>query len=185
MYQYLRFIKRDKKNVIATAAGMDLIKLMPDILKSAKLTADWENGLSLVADGTLTPEKFMSDIEELTREIINEGKSNVNPDMVAEFTKGEVIGKCPRCKNDVCETPRAYACACGFILWKSNKFFGAARKPFTKQIAAALLKDGKIEMKGLYSQKKGTEYNAVVCLKDTGTYINFKLEFPKNTKGDK
>jgi DNA topoisomerase-3 len=176
------FVKREKKNLIPTDEGADLVSLMPVLLKSAKLTADWENGLSLIADSTLSPEKFMSEILEVTHTVITEGKANVNPDKVAKHENtGEVIGRCPRCGGDVCETPKAYACACGFILWKFNKFFETARKPFTKNIAAALLKDGKIEMKGLYSPKKGTEYNATVCLEDTGKYVNFKLEFPKKS----
>jgi len=153
---------------------------MPDILKSAKLTADWENGLALVAEGKLEPEIFMREIEDLTKQIISSAKENVNPEKIAkrEF-KGEKIGSCPRCKKDICETPKAYSCSCGFILWKSNKFFESAKKEFTKEIAAALLKDGKIEMKGLYSPKKDKTYDATVCLEDTGKYVNFKLEFPK------
>ncbi|MDR2532340.1 MAG: DNA topoisomerase 3 [Oscillospiraceae bacterium] len=177
------FVKREKKSLIPTDEGADLVSLMPDVLKSAKLTADWENGLSLIADGTLSPEKFMSEIIELTHTVITEGKANVNPDKVAKHENtGEIIGKCPRCGCDVCETPKAYSCSCGFTLWKSNKFFETARKPFTKSIAAALLKDGKIEMKGLYSPKKDKTYDAVVVLEDTGAYVNFKLEFPKGGK---
>jgi DNA topoisomerase-3 len=176
------FIRRDKKNIITTTAGTELIALMPGVLKSAKLTADWENSLTRIATGELSPEKFMSEIEELTRYIITEGKNNINPDKVAKYTGGEVIGKCPRCQKDVCETPKAFSCSCGFIMWKSNKFFDTARKPFTKEIAAALLKDGKIELKELYSPKTDKEYNATVCLEDTGKYINFKLEFTKGNK---
>jgi DNA topoisomerase-3 len=174
------FIRRDKKNIITTTAGLELVALMPGVLKSAKLTADWENSLTRIATGELSPEKFMSEIEELTRYIITEGKNNVNPDKVAKYTGGEVIGKCPRCGGDVCETPRAYACTCGFIMWKSNKFFDTAKKPFTKQIATALLKHGKVEVKDLYSPKKDKTYTAIVCLEDIGKYVNFKLEFPKN-----
>jgi DNA topoisomerase-3 len=176
------YIKRVDKNLIATETGAELVSLMPDILKSAKLTADWENNLALMAAGAFAPEKFMSGIEQLTRSIISDGKSNVNPDKIAKNTGGEIIGKCPRCKADVCETPKAYSCSsenCGFALWKSNKFFETARKQFTKKIAAALLKNGKVEVKGLYSTKKEKTYDAIVCLDDTGKYVNFKLEFPK------
>jgi len=174
------FVRREKKSLVVTAEGAELISLMPDVLKSAQLTADWENGLAQIADGTLDPVKFMSEIEELTRAVITEGKSNVNPDKVAKYEpKGAAIGKCPRCQANVHETPKAYSCACGFTLWKNNKFFENAKKPFTKEIAAALLKDGKVALDGLYSQKTSKTYSAVVCLEDKGKYINFKLEFPK------
>ena len=66
---------------------------------------------------------------------------------------------------------------CGFALWKDNKFFEGAKKPFTKEMATALIRDGKVAVKGLYSQKAGKKYDATVCLDDTGKYVNFKLEF--------
>lgn len=40
-----------------------------------------------------------------------------------------------------------------------------------------LIKNGRLEVKGLYSQKSGKNYDATVCLDDTGKYVNFKLEF--------
>lgn len=50
-------------------------------------------------------------------------------------------------------------------------------------MVSALLKSGKIEVKGLYSQKSKKNYDATVCLDDTGKYVNFKLEFaPRKAK---
>jgi DNA topoisomerase-3 len=52
------------------------------------------------------------------------------------------------------------------------------KKELTKAVAVALLKDGRIKMKGLYSEKTGKTYDAaVVLIDDGGKYINFKLEF--------
>ncbi len=57
------------------------------------------------------------------------------------------------------------------------------RKPLTKEIVEALLKNGKTEVRGLYSQKSKRNYDAIVCLDDTGKYVNFKLEFaPRKVK---
>ena len=174
------FIKREKKNLIVTDSGKDLISVMPDIVKSAALTAEWENSLSLMAQGKFTSTQFMADIGKLTNDIISVAKSNVDESKVTPNSGGEVIGVCPRCKKNIIETPKAYSCedrSCGFVLWKDNKFFQAAKKAFTKEMAKALIKDGKIAVKGLYSQKSGRNYDATVCLDDTGTYVNFKLEF--------
>jgi len=177
------FIKRDKKNVVVTPDGAELISIMPDCVKSASMTAEWENALSLIAKGEFSADFFMQKIEKLTNEIITEAKANVNTDKVAKHSNtGESIGACPRCKNgDVCETPKAYSCECGFALWKSNKFFESAKKDFTKEIATALINNGKTEVKGLYSAKTDKTYNATVCLDDTGTWVNFKLEFKKKS----
>lgn len=50
-------------------------------------------------------------------------------------------------------------------------------------MAASLIKNGKIAVKGLYSEKSGKNYDATVCLDDTGKYVNYKLEFaPRKTK---
>jgi hypothetical protein len=40
----------------------------------------------------------------------------------------------------------------------------------------------KVALDGLYSAKTGKTYSAVLCLDDTGTWVNFKLEFKKNKK---
>ena len=49
-------------------------------------------------------------------------------------------------------------------------------------MATALIRDGKVAVKGLYSQKTGKKYDATVCLDDTGKYVNFRLEFEKKAK---
>ena len=72
------FIKREKKNLIVTDSGKDLISVMPDIVKSSALTAEWENSLSLMAQGKFTSEQFMADIGKLTNDIISVAKSNVD-----------------------------------------------------------------------------------------------------------
>ena len=54
----------------------------------------------------------------------------------------------------------------------------------TKKMAADLLSKGKTKVKGLYSEKKDTTYDAVIVMEDTGgKYINFKTEFTKGKGG--
>lgn len=179
------FIKREKKNLVVTENGTDLISVMPDIIKSASMTADWENSLSLMAQGKFTSQQFMADIEKLVDDIINVAKDSVDESKVTK-TSGEVIGVCPRCGKNITVTPKAYSCedrACGFVIWKNDKFFEKSKKTLTKEMVASLIKNGKIPVKGLYSQKTGRNYDATVCLDDTGKYVNFKLEFaPKKNK---
>ena len=38
------FVKREKKQMLPTEDGVKLITVLPDVVKSPKLTADWENG---------------------------------------------------------------------------------------------------------------------------------------------
>ena len=73
--------------------------------------------------------------------------------------------------------------SCGFVLWKNDRFWASRKKEFTKKIAGDLLKKGRSNVKGMWSEKKGAAYDAAVILDDTGgKYINFKLEFPKKGK---
>ena len=56
------FVKREKKQMIPTEDGMKLITVLPDVVKSPKLTADWENELTLVSQGKVSADQFMGEI---------------------------------------------------------------------------------------------------------------------------
>ncbi len=124
----------------------------------------------------------MEGIAEMTRALVSEHAAP-DPECAGLFAvpaSGEIAGTCPRCGKPVRENKKAFACedrACGFILWKDNKFFAAKKKTLDKKTAAALLKDGRVFMSGLYSEKTGKSYDAFVLLEDTGKYANFKIEF--------
>ncbi|MBP3854065.1 MAG: DNA topoisomerase 3 [Ruminiclostridium sp.] len=181
------FVTRDKRNLLVSAGGSDLISFMPEIIKSAKLTADWENKLSLMAQGKFTEQQFMADIERLVCDIIAQARSEYDESKVASFS-GEAFGTCPRCGRNILKTPKAYSCenkACGFAIWKQNKFFQNARKELTDDMVKKMLSKGKVAVSGLYSQKSGKTYDAVISLDDTGKYVNFKLEFPAKKTGKK
>ena len=69
---------------------------------------------------------------------------------------------------------------CTFTLWKENRFFSEKKKRITRSVAAALLKEGRIFLHGLYSKKTGRTYDADVVMEDTrDKYVNFRLEFPE------
>ena len=62
-------------------------------------------------------------------------------------------------------------------MWKNDRFFTDKKKAFTKAIAAALLKDGKVKVKGMVSTKTGKAFDGVVLLADTGgKYVNYRIE---------
>ena len=69
-----------------------------------------------------------------------------------------------------------------FCVIQGQQVFYNQKKAITKDIAAALLNDGRIFMSGLHSEKTGNAYNATIILDDKGEgYPNFKMEFePKN-----
>ena len=94
---------------------------------------------------------------------------------------------CPRCGKPVYEGKKNFACSdrsCTFVLWKNDRFWTSRKKELTKKMATDLLKKGRTNVKGMWSEKKQAAYDAAVILDDTGgKYINFKLEFPKRKVG--
>ena len=71
-----------------------------------------------------------------------------------------------------------------FVLWKDDRFWTSRKKELTRKMAGDLLKKGRTFVKGMWSEKKGSTYDAVVVLDDTGgKYVRFKLEFPKRKEG--
>ena len=99
----------------------------------------------------------------------------------------ETVGLCPRCGKPVYEGRKNFYCSdrsCQFVLWKDDRFWASRKKELTKKMAGDLLKKGRTSVKGMWSEKKGSTYDAVVVLDDTGEkYVRFKLEFPKRKEG--
>ncbi|MCL2588074.1 MAG: DNA topoisomerase [Oscillospiraceae bacterium] len=178
------FVERQKKNLIPTEKGKNLIAVLPDALTSPTLTAGWEDMLKQVERGEMTAEAFMYIIKAFTGSIV-EVNNTPKPEFFALFgndrSEAEPLGNCPRCGASVREGAKGFFCdtrTCGFKIWKASKFWTAKKKPLTAAIVTALLKDGKVEIKGLYSEKKDRKYDATVALNDTGDgYVNFKLDF--------
>lgn len=67
------YICRQKKNIIATQAGIDLIATInEELLKSAKLTGLWENKLRRIERGTFSAAEFIAELKEQIDKIVNE-----------------------------------------------------------------------------------------------------------------
>lgn len=180
------FLERKGRQLLPTKKGHNLIVVLPDSIKSAKLTAQWEAALKDVEHGQQAAADFLTGIERMISDLV-EGYRAVQAD-TALFDLRESIGKCPRCGKDVVESKLSFQCSdrsCGFTMWKNDRFFTNKHKELTKSIAAALLKKGRVKMNGLFSEKKGTTYDAVVVLDDTGKYVNYKLEFEPRKAGEK
>ena len=180
------FVERKGKSLIPTKDGVNLVTVLPEPLTSPMLTAEWERKLTEIARGGADPEVFLEGIRTMIRELVQtysciseEGKTLFAPEK-------EVIGVCPRCGQPVYEGKKNFACSdrsCGFVLWKNDRFWTSRKKELTKKMAADLLKKGRTQVKGMWSEKKQATYDAAVILCDTGgRYIDFKLEFSRSKK---
>ncbi|MDO9536448.1 MAG: DNA topoisomerase 3 [Bacillota bacterium] len=178
------FIERKGKKLLATQQAYILMDLLPDKLKEPEMTAEWEKQLDEIKKGQLNSATFMADIKAFVRDIVESTIKGSNSEKnTGTFNSRKVVlGKCPRCGQNIIELPKSYACSsgrdgCGFVIWKEDRFFKDKKKELTKQQVSELLKEGKVKITGLYSPRKDTTYDATVVLNDTGKYVNFKLEF--------
>ena len=182
------FVKREKKQMIPTEDGMKLITILPDVVKSPKLTADWENELTLVSKGEVAAEQFMSGIEAMVTDLVKTYHS-VSDEHKAMFGAGksgqEVLGKCPKCGADVVKGKFGAYCTgkCGMNVGK------ALGVTLSDTQVKSLLQGKKILVKGLKG-KKGS-YDAYLIPESVqefsytkdgkeikGFQYKFKMEFP-------
>ena len=174
------FVGRKNKQMFPTDDGIKLITVLPEVVKSPKLTAEWENDLTLIAKGEKSADTFLAGIEELVSDLVHtyheveeNGKHMFGSDR-------EVIGKCPKCGGNVYESKSNFYCenrACDFALFKNNKYFASMRKELNKSIAQALLNKGEAKVSGLYSQKKDSTFSAVIHMDASGKYPQFSMTF--------
>ena len=173
--------KKSKKatHLVPSDIGMSLISVLPKQLRSPILTAEWEQQLQDVEQGSLSPVQFEAEIAAFISDLIQDYKPDEGSDLLFSDSKA-VIGKCPRCGFPVVEREKGFFCEnrdCRFALWKDNKYFTAKRKKITCELAEALLNEGKAFLKSCYSEKTGKSYDATVLLEDDGERTSFRLVF--------
>lgn len=181
------YAKRKGKQILPTAEGCELIHVMPENLKSASLTAEWENQLLMMEKGRISDTEFMDGIVALLADILALCRAIPEDERNRFQTAKEVIGKCPVCGSDIYEGKTNYYCSdrsCSFALWKSNRFLESMEKSMDKKMAVELLKKGRTHVKGLYSRKKDVKFDADLVLGVEDGKARFSLEFPKK-KPDK
>ncbi len=103
-----RYIERERKNIVATAAGEELIGLIhEELLKSAKLTGLWENKLRRIERGDFSPLEFMNELKVLITEIVRTVIADpVNRRIVIEEAKTQPKAA-PKTKEKAPAKPRA------------------------------------------------------------------------------
>jgi DNA topoisomerase-3 len=185
-------LSRKDKMLLPTDKGMNLIKVLPDAVKSPMLTAEWENDLKRIEHGDFTDDGFMTAINRFVADTVkthndapDELKALFPSNRTPNGGAGKSIGKCPRCGGDVAESIKGFFCsnkACKFAIFKESKYFTSKRLTLNEDVITALLTEGRIYLKGLYSEKSGKTYNATIILDDKGEgYPSFHIEF--ETKG--
>lgn len=179
------YAQRKGKQILPSTEGKELVKVMPEYLKSAVMTAEWENQLLMMEKGQITDTQFMGEITFLVRKILEVCREIPEEERRRFQTAREVIGKCPVCGCDVFEGKQNFYCSnrqCDFALWKENRFLGSMEKNLDKKMARELLDKACTHVKGLYSKKKDMKFDADLLLTLEDGKPRFHLEFPKKKK---
>ena len=180
------FVERKKAkktmNLIPASTGVSLITVLPEQLQSPLLTAEWEHKLKMVEHGEMDADAFMAEISLMVSELVKTYSVIKGAEVL--FPSGrDVVGRCPRCGGNVTESKKGFFCEtndCRFGLWRDNKFLTAKKITLSNKIAATLLNDGKILVKGMFSEKTGKSYDATLVMSDDGTKTVYGLDFGKS-----
>ena len=175
--------RKNKSRVylVPTQIGSSLITVLPEELQSPLLTAEWEQKLKQVERGELDAGVFLAEIADMVKALVAEYEPVDNSEVLFPH-KREVIGKCPRCGGNVTVSKKGYFCErrdCHFALWLDNRFLTRWKIELTKPMAKSLLKNGQVKVCGLYSEKTGKNYDAVMAMEDNGQQLRYRLLFGK------
>ena len=178
------FIERrgDKKMkyLCSTDKGNALVTVVPEQIQSPSMTADWEEKLLKIEHGEYDSDAFMGEISSMVSGLVKTYEAVKGADVLMQPER-KVIGSCPACGSDVCETAKGWFCrdrGCKFALWKENRFFQTLGKQMTEELAKQLVNQGKARLTHCYSKKSGRYYDTTVHV-ETGEdgAAAFKLEF--------
>lgn len=175
------YVQRKGKQMIPTEDGVAAIRNIPDYLKSASMTAEWENDLLRMERGEIKPHDFMRGIHGLLDKMLADLRQI--PTVAAAPHHNKVsVGSCPVCGNPVHESKLRFCCAdrsCKFALWKESRYLANMRKTLDKKMAVDLLKKGRTHVKDFYSAKKDKTFAADLVMRVEDGRAQYSLEFPK------
>ena len=175
------YVQRKGKQMIPTEDGVAAIHNIPDYLKSASMTAEWENDLLRMERGEIKPHDFMQGIHGLLDKMLADLRQI--PTVAAAPHHNKVsVGSCPVCGNPVHESKLSFCCAdrsCKFALWKESRYLANMRKTLDKKMAVDLLKKGRTHVKDFYSVKKDKMFAADLVMRVEDGRAQYSLEFPK------
>ena len=127
-----KYIKRNKKQVLPTLTGIELIGIIQNkLLKSAELTGSWEKQLKDIEKGAFSAGRFIKNMKRMVDELVYEvrietKRANISHSEITKKPQAKVLEKkvtrvvttiCPKCKKGmILKGKTAYGCS----LYKSS-----------------------------------------------------------------
>ncbi|WP_370225612.1 DNA topoisomerase 3 [Mesoflavibacter sp.] len=171
-----KYIKRNKKQVLPTVTGIQLIDLIQnELLKSAELTGLWEKQLKDIEKGEYSAVAFINNMKKMVDHLVyevrtekvqaklsytNNKPANASKPASKKTSKKGIIGKsCPKCKKgQLLKGKSAYGCTlygkdCDFVL----PFEYASKKISENQYKRLLDKGSTVNLKGFKVNEASVE----------------------------
>lgn len=193
------YIKRNKKQLLATETGIQLIDTIEnELLKSTELTGQWEKKIREIEQGNYSAGKFIHEMKSMVVELVKEVKAaKARPKIsairekkknkpITESSENKIANSdCPKCKKGkLLKGKTAYGCS----RWKEDcKFrlpFEFMDKKITEnQLSRLLEKGATVLIKGFKHNDK--KINGIISF-DEDFEIKFdeKVEQAKNKKSE-
>jgi len=190
----LKYIVRNKKQILATSTGVQLIGLVQnEMLKSAELTGQWEKQLKEIESGEYSASRFIAQMKVMVDDLVAEvrlakSKAIVSAQPVktvktAPAKKGLVGKECPKCKEGrLLKGKTGFGCSrwnegCHFLL----PITFLEKKISDNQLLRILEKGETTLLKGF--KRNGEKVNGQVKLMEDFTLsLKEKEEHPKDGK---
>jgi DNA topoisomerase III len=157
------YIRKEKRNLLATPKGEDLIRLLAaqQTLTSPELTGDWEHKLKLMEKGQISADQFMTEVKDYAQQIIETLNSK-------EINDAMGFGSCPLCSSPVIKGKVGYGCSA----WRSGCQFRFHAQQFGSVIkdadVPALLSSGRLNRPRNLIAVDGKEVSGYLTLDKQG-----------------
>lgn len=162
-----QYVERKGKQLIPTDKGIRVIDVVPEKVKSAAMTAEWESTLQKISRGQADDKQFLDEIIEFTKQLIKDNAGEASRDSNPfRFSRLPVVGRCPKCGKNVYEFQKSYSCedsrgSCGFFFMK--EIWGKEVSP--TQAKRILEKGSSITLKG-FLDRQGNPHAGKLVLAD-------------------
>lgn len=177
-----RYIERRRKELVPTQKGIDLVAQVQDELRDPALTAEWEQRLKDIEEGTLQADTFEADIVSHLKILL----PRVFGAAPIARAPSSGIGACPLCGQGIVrETPKAFGCSrwkegCTFTIWKTI----AGKSISASQAQELLVRKKTRKLKGFTSKRTGKKFDAALALDETFK-VTFVFDSPSTSSKEK
>ncbi|EOP32308.1 type IA DNA topoisomerase [Bacillus cereus] len=182
------YIQVKKNKVFVTPKGEIICKAVEGtLLSKPEMTAQWEKFLREIGKGNQSKTKFVENTKKFVQILVANAQKKISSldlsQQIEEIQLQGVIGKCPKCGQNIVDKKAFYGCTGYKKGQEDNCKFSLPKEFLGKKISesnAAKLLDGKKTtlIKGLKG-KNEKEFDAYIKLSSSG---NLEFEFPKKKK---